>query len=269
MPRQVKEIPSPPSPLFPASFTRGYENQFGIIFFVTFAAFMAAGLYLKTIKPLPVRFDEKKASMITTQFVVEETRRVPPKPKPKIEKQGDKKEAIDLTKSPLLGQKQDFTVPQAAQQQTGSAVARPVYGLRRVYSVGLGAGGSMAEAVIGKRGNTLDKEVDTLTPNAQDIKGRLVSVTTVTVAPRLKHEVKPEYTKEMLAAKVEGVVKAELLVDVDGKVKEVKIKSDLGFGTAGRAREAFLQWEFEPATVDGKPVATWISFSIRFVLVQE
>jgi len=84
--------------------------------------------------------------------------------------------------------------------------------------------------VIGKIGNTLDKDVDTVTATKKDLAGPLVSITTVTSAPRLRKEVKPDYTKEMIAAKVEGVIRAELLVGGDGKVKEVKILNDIGYG---------------------------------------
>jgi hypothetical protein len=243
---------------------RSDNNLFGVIFVVTLALFLGAGLYLTKVKPLPVHYDEKPITQITTQFVVPEKKKPPaPKPKPAA-----KEEPIDLTKAPLLNQKQDFTAPQTAAPQA-KQVARPVYGLRRVYSTGIGAGGSVSEAVIGKLGNTLDKDIDTLTPAPKDIKGQLVSITSISTAPRLKHDVKPEYTKEMIAAKVEGVIKAELLVDIDGKVKEVKILNDLGYGTRERARDAFLQWEFVPAMRDGKPVATWISYSIRFVFLQD
>ena len=244
-------------------------GRFGVIFTLTLAVFLGGGVYLKTVKPLPVKeFDENKMEMIRTQFLIEETKKPqPPKPKTQSGKKAEPKEPVDLTKAPLLNQKADFTAPQTpeATRQT----ARPVYGLRRVFSMGFGAGGSVADAVIGKKGNTLNKDIDTLTPTPQDMKGQLVSITTVTTAPRLKHDVKPEYTKEMIAAKIEGVIKAELLVDIDGKVKEVKILNDLGFGTRDRAREAFLQWVFDPAMRDGKPVATWINYSIRFVLLQE
>jgi protein TonB len=244
-------------------------SSFGIIFTLTLALFIGMGLYLKTVKPLPVKeFDETKMEMIRTQFLIAEKKKPqPPKPKAQPEKKPESKEVVDLTKAPLLNQKTDFTAPQTA--QATPQAARPVYGLRRVFSTGFGAGGSVADAVIGKRGNTLNKDVDTLRPTPQDMKGQLVSITTVSTAPRLKHDVKPEYTKEMIAAKIEGVIKAELLVDIDGKVKEVKILNDLGFGTRQRARDAFLQWEFEPAMRDGKPVATWITYSIRFVLLQE
>ena len=71
----------------------------------------------------------------------------------------------------------------------------------------------------------------------------------------------------MIEAKVEGPVKAHLLIDIDGSVKEVRILNDLGFGTKERAIEAFLQWKFEPAKKNNQPVAVWIPFTIRFVLL--
>jgi TonB family protein len=246
---------------------RSYKSPFGPIVAATMLLFVFAGLYLKTVKALPPRVDDKRVTVVTTQFVVPEKKKPPPpKPKPlEIEKD---KQPVDLTKAPILNQKQDFTAqPQNVPTQS-KQTARPVYGLRRVFSTGLGAGGAVSDAVIGKLGNTLDKDVDTVTATPSDIKGALVSITSVSTAPRLKKDVKPEYTKEMVAAKVEGVVRAELLVDIDGKVKEIKILNDLGYGTRDRAREAFLQWEFVPAMRDGKPVATWISYSIRFVFLQ-
>ena len=261
--------PGHASPLIMPPVPAPSGGSFGVIFTLTLALFIGMGLYLRTVKPLPVKeFDESKMQMIQTQFLIAEKKKPPPlRPKAPSEKKTESKETVDLTKAPLLNQKTDFTAPQTA--QATPQTARPVYGLRRVFSTGFGAGGSVADAVIGKRGNTLNKDVDTLTPTPQDMKGQLVSITTVSTAPRLKHDVKPEYTKEMIAAKIEGVIKAELLVDIDGKVKEIRILNDLGFGTRERARDAFLQWEFEPAMRDGKPVATWITYSIRFVLLQE
>jgi hypothetical protein len=108
-----------------------------------------------------------------------------------------------------------------------------------------------------------------VTATKRDLSGPLVSMFTVSSAPRLKKEVKPEYTKEMIDAKVESVIRAELLVGGDGKVKEVKLLNDLGYGTGDRARDLFFKLEFDPAMRDGKPVATWITFSIRYVLLQE
>jgi outer membrane biosynthesis protein TonB len=55
---------------------------------------------------------------------------------------------------------------------------------------------------------------------------------------------------------------------VDGKVKDVRILNDLGYGTKESAEKAFRQWLFEPAKKGDMPVAVWISFSIRFVMLQ-
>jgi hypothetical protein len=258
--------PRPAQAYFPAP-TQTYNNRFGVIFFMTTAAFLGAGLYLKTVPPIQTRIDEKKASAITTQFLVSEKKPAPP---PKVTPKINKKEVFDLTKSPLLKQKEDVAAPgQNAPPQTDHPAARPVYGLRRVYSVGLGAGGAASSAVIGKIGNTLSKDIDTVTPSKQDLAGPLVAISTVTSAPRLKAEVKPEYTKEMIEAKVQGLIRAELLVGADGKVKEIKIQNDLGFGTRQAAHDLFLKLQFEPAMRDGTPVAVWITFSIRYVLLQE
>jgi hypothetical protein len=265
IPRQKNLPPMPDDLLFPAS-PQGYNNRFGTIFFLTSAAFLAAGLYLKTVPPLQLRVAEKKVSAITTQFMVAEKKPPPKKSEPKI----NKKEVYDLTKSPVLQQEEDVAAPATSTPpQVSAPAARPVYGLRRVYSVGLGAGGAASSAVIGKIGNTLAKDVDTVAATKQDLAGPLVAISTVTSAPKLKVEVKPEYSKEMIAAKVQGVIRAELLVGADGKVKEIKILNDLGFGTRQAAHDLFLKLQFEPAMRDGTPVAVLITFSIRYVLLQE
>jgi TonB family protein len=72
----------------------------------------------------------------------------------------------------------------------------------------------------------------------------------------------------MIDAKVEGVIKAILTVDVDGKVKDVKILNDLGYGTKKSALEAVLKWVFEPARRGAESVATIITYSIRFVFLE-
>lgn len=245
------------------------ENIFGVTLFVVLGLFIGLGCFFHTIKALPEPI-ERKIEEIRTRFVIEEAKKPKPKPvekkKPAQEKPSEEK-PIDLTKKPELNRKID-DIPKEAPPQNAPQAPRRVYGLRRVYSVGIGAAGAMSEAVIGKLGNTLNKDVDTLIATTQDLKGVLAPITAVTSAPSPKTTVKPEYTKEMLDAKIEGVIRAELLVDIDGSVKDVRILNDLGFGTKQAAEKAFRQWTFDPAKKGDAPVAVWISFSIRFVLVQ-
>jgi TonB family protein len=246
------------------------ERVFGIALVIILALFIGLGLFLNTIKVLPEPV-EKKIEEIKTHFVMETRQK--PKPVKPIEKKKpvEKKEEekpIDLTQKPVLAQKQN-DIPEESRPATNNApVVKSVYGLRRVYSTGIGTQGNLSDAVIGKLGNTINKEIDTVTATRQQLKGALVPVTTVTDAPSLKNAVKPEYSKQMIDAKLEGVIKAEILIDVDGMVKDVRILNDLGYGTAEAARKAFMQWIFEPAKVNGKAAAVWITYSIRFVLVQ-
>jgi protein TonB len=250
------------------------EWLFQISMALSFAAFGAIGIYLHTHNPPPHLLEEKMARARQVSFIIEEQKKsaaVQPKPveppKPKIEKKEPvPKEPIDLTKKPELGKKTEDLKPDNTAAQTPQPVRR-VYGLRKVYSMGIGEGGVAADAVIGKLGNTLATDIDTVTALPKDLKGTIAPITTVTQAPRLLKDVKPEYSKEMIEAKVEGAVKAHLLIDIDGSVKEVRILNDLGFGTREQAIAAFLQWKFEPAKKNNQPVAVWIPFTIRFVLL--
>jgi hypothetical protein len=249
-------------------YTQSGDRGFGVVAVLTLALFICAGLYFRTIKPRERVFAENSTKIVQTQFVMNEKKEKPKPPKPKPRAEDDKSDKpIDLTKAPVLAQKADETIKDAPPPKDQQAVRR-VYGLRRVYSTGLGAGGDMADAVIGKRGNTINTDVDTVTATPADLKGRLVSITTVTTAPVLKSYVKPEYTKEMIDAKVEGVIKTILTIDVDGRVKDVKILNDLGYGTRKSALDAVLKWIFEPARRGSEPVATIITYSIRFVFLE-
>ena len=240
------------------------EKVFSVSLCFIIALFIGLGLFLHTIKALPEPV-ERKFAEIKTRFIVEEQHKPKPVEKKKPAEKALEEKPVDLTQKPILAQKLDDA---PKDQPAPAPVVKRVYGLRRVYSVGIGAQGGMADAVIGKLGNTVNKDVDTFTVTKQELKGALSPITAVTAAPSPKNTVKPEYSKEMLEAKLEGVIKAELLIDIDGTVKEVRILNDLGFGTKEAARKAFLQWTFDPAKVNDKPVAVWITYSMRFVLVQ-
>jgi TonB family protein len=247
------------------------ERIFGILLFVIIILFTAIGIFFHTIKALPEPV-EKKIEEIRTSFIIETKQNPTPKTEKPVAKKKDiekipEEKPVDLTRKPVLAQKDNDVTKEETPASTEPVVKR-IYGLRRVYSTGIGVQGNASDAVIGKLGNTINTEIDTVTPTKTELKGVLVPVTTVTDAPVVKNTVKPEYSKEMIAAKLEGVIKAELLIDANGIVKEVKILNDLGYGTADAARKAFLQWTFDPAKVNGKAVAVWITYSIRFVLVQ-
>jgi len=239
------------------------ERFFVVLLLLMVGGGIALGAYLHTVKLTPEEFGEQVVQAVKTRFVIEEKRKPPPpKPEPKPDAPKEKAEPIDLTKNPVLGQKTD----DVQQQPSNAPVVRRVYGLRRVFSVGIGAGGNISDAVIGKLGNTLATDIDTFKATDREVKGQVVSIATVTSLPQLKKYVKPEYTDSMKANGVEGIVKVKVLVNADGKVAQAIVLNDLGFGTAQQALKACLDMVFIPGMRGSEPVNTWITVSIRFVL---
>ena len=239
---------------------------------LSFAAFGALGVYLHTHNPPPQVMEEKAAHLRQVSFIVEEKKKPKPAPvqkeapKPIEKKEPVKSEPVDLTNKPVLNQKVDDVKPETP--PTTTPPVRRVYGLRKVYSTGIGAGGTASDAVIGKLGNTLATDIDTFTVTKTELKGTVAPITTVQTLPKRKNSPVPEYTKEMKENHVEGEVRMNILVDVDGKVKKVIILNDLGFGSKEKVYEACMKLEFEPARRNNEPVASWIPFSFRFELLQ-
>jgi protein TonB len=172
-------------------------------------------------------------------------------------------EVIDLSKQPVLKQEEDNIVEKVSEEPK----VRKVYGLRKVYSTGIGSSGMLSDAVIGKLGNSINTPVDTVIATESEIKGQIVSTTTVTSSPQFVKIVKPEYTKEMLDNRTEGVVKVKALIDIDGKVKKATLLNDLGFNTGNAALKATLEMLFTPAKKGDEPVAVWIVIPVRFVML--
>jgi TonB family protein len=78
---------------------------------------------------------------------------------------------------------------------------------------------------------------------------------------------RPNYTEEARKIKVQGSVRARVLVGADGAVKQVKI---LGAGLAGglneEAIQAAKQMRFQAAMRNGERVAYWVTVDIEFNL---
>ncbi len=246
-----------------------------LLIFILIFGIIGTILFIKGDQPdlAAVRSDRE----IGTKFIIEQPKPVksemisPPAPQKKVEKKKNP-EPIDLTKKEVEKPEPEIEPePSAAPPEEEPRKVRKVYGLKNVYSQGLGSGVSSEDAVVGKLGNTLNKEFDTLTADTEDLKAKkVISIATVDKQPRLRDDfkhMKPVYTEEMLANRVEGVVKAKILIDVDGKVKNVLVLNDLGFGSEKVASDYMLKLEFEPATKNGEPVAVWKIFSIRFEII--
>jgi len=86
--------------------------------------------------------------------------------------------------------------------------------------------------------------------------------------PVVVREVRPDYTAEAKASRIQGAVWLEVVVQDDGKVGEVRVTQSLDdeHGLDKAAVAAAKQWEFKPGTKDGKPVAVAVTIQLTFTL---
>ena len=259
------------------------ERFFVIIQCAMIALFFLAGAALYRLGTDGLLLDSPAPAAIQASFVMDEpkpeAKAEKPKPKP-VEKKPDENIPVDLTTKPepVKDEVKEEPPEEPPAKQEQKPPVRQVYGLKKVYSQGLGAGGDSRDAIVGKLGNTLNKDYDTLTATSADLKGGaggtgagpVSSAASVTKYPRLKagfRSMKPQYSKDMLQNRVEGAVKAKILIGADGTVKKVEIISDIGYDSAEIARDFLMTLQFEPAMKGEQAVAVWIPFSIRFELI--
>ena len=120
----------------------------------------------------------------------------------------------------------------------------------RLLSVGFVMAGVALATVAGAQERVYDRK-------DQDIK-----------LPTVVKNVKANYTKEAMEARIEGTVWLSVVVENDGKVGEVKVTGSLDkqFGLDDAAVNAMKQWEFTPGTREGRPVAVRVDVEMTFHL---
>jgi protein TonB len=85
--------------------------------------------------------------------------------------------------------------------------------------------------------------------------------------PEPIRRVEPPYPDLAREAQVEGMVVVNVLVGRDGRVQEAQLHPTIHVPMLDQAAlEAARQWMFEPALMNGRPVAVWVALPFRFRL---
>lgn len=79
-------------------------------------------------------------------------------------------------------------------------------------------------------------------------------------------DVQPQYTEIARKARIQGVVILQTIIDKDGNITDVKVLKNLPMGLGDAAVTAVRQWKYEPATLNGKPVAVYFNLTVNFQL---
>ncbi len=77
---------------------------------------------------------------------------------------------------------------------------------------------------------------------------------------------KPRYTEEARKARIEGIVLLQTVITERGDVTRVQVVKGLTMGLTESAIETVKQWQYKPATQEGKPVAVYMLMQVRFSL---
>ena len=85
-------------------------------------------------------------------------------------------------------------------------------------------------------------------------------------APKALYAPDPEYSEEARKAKYQGTVVLWVVVGPDGRPRDIKVQRTLGMGLDEKAMEAVRTWKFEPARLNGNPVAVQINVEVNFRL---
>jgi len=107
-------------------------------------------------------------------------------------------------------------------------------------------------------------------PQPVDSDVLLVGVDQVT-SPRLipESKVQPSYPADMLAARIEGSVMLQAIIDESGYVTDLELlraSPDDYPSMVESAMEAVRQWRYEPAEQHGEPVRVYFTVVIQFRL---
>jgi protein TonB len=85
-------------------------------------------------------------------------------------------------------------------------------------------------------------------------------------APRPVYDPDPEYSEAARKAKYQGSVLLWLVVGPNGRTRNIRVQRSLGMGLDEKALDAVSQWRFQPATLNGQPVAVQINVEVSFRL---
>jgi len=83
-------------------------------------------------------------------------------------------------------------------------------------------------------------------------------------APHVLKKVDPKYTPEAERERIQGTALYTLVVDSNGRPKDIELLSPIGYGLDERGIDAIQQWRFAPGMKDGAPVNIRAQIEVNF-----
>lgn len=140
--------------------------------------------------------------------------------------------------------------------------------IREVFGVKRKTLTSTKGVVQAKVGNTLTKAEDdkVLQDDEDDSLPAASEEFLITSMPRAITEIRPKYPKWAKEQKITGSVIFEILIDKNGKVRQIKLVKGLHPKLDILAKEALLKFKFKPAYIEKEKAAVRIQYAIKYLL---
>ena len=85
--------------------------------------------------------------------------------------------------------------------------------------------------------------------------------------PTVIYKVDPEYSEEARKAKYSGSVLLQIVVDTEGRARDILVVKSLGMGLDEKAVEAVQKWKFKPGMKGGQAVNVRATIEVNFRLL--
>ena len=184
-----------------------------------------------------------------------------PKPKPR---QFVPPQIVDhtpkLAMAPSILAPEDTPLPQNNLNNWGNPLASLVNG-----SNGQGSGGGMGNGKGGGLGNGSGGGFGD--GSGGGMGGGVFRVGGGVSAPSVLYKVDPEYSEEARKAKYSGTVLLSVIVDKEGKARDIKVVKSLGMGLDEKAIEAVQKWKFKAGMNKGEAVNVRAQIEVNFRLL--
>jgi protein TonB len=93
---------------------------------------------------------------------------------------------------------------------------------------------------------------------------RFTTIGRCPTTPRFSNKVQPDYPVRARDAKLAGTVRAVIVVDAEGRVRDAEVVEGLGMGLDEAAIEAVRKWRFSPGCKDGRAVNVRMFIGVDF-----
>jgi len=206
----------------------------------------------KTV-PMPHKPPPVAKTMAPQQPPTPEKRPLPPKPKKSLKRLTRTKPAAEIARPK----------PQIRQQQAPAPVRQPLYPKESGSFPGKNPQPPPVSSGIAAENNSRSHGA----PTAEEKTRPSASGTTTMARPLYVKNSAPRYPRRARQKGFEGTVVLEVLVDENGKIKELKLFRSSGHAILDRAAVASVKkWLFAPGVINGTPSKMWVKVPIRFEL---